>query len=573
MVMSRRRRALIGIALFLSSSGFVCRDDGAGDPVWAVWGGDIHNTHHAAGETAISPETVSGLRPLWQVETVGNVSAIPALSENRVYFPDWGVPNLGGSHLYTVDRADGRVISDKKITDYTGNLINSVGRSTPAIHGDLLIFGDLRNQPSSAFNIPGGHGAVLYAVSRTTGALVWKTTLDDHPLAITSMSPVVFGDMVYIGTSSHEEAASRLNYPCCTFRGAMLGLDVNTGAIRWKRYMIPTQADPQNGFAGAAVWGSAPAIDPARGVLYIATSNNYAFPADLEACVAAHRGDPEAQQELCYGPLDPPDNFAESVLALELGTGAIRWARKLHNYGAWTFACDPRLVPWLPPNPENCEDIDSLDYAFPQAPMLLTRASGAERELVAVGQKSGVFWAFDPDTGETVWTTAVGPGGVLGGMEFGAASDGRRIYTQITNFDHIEFPLVAGAYTGQRVRGGIWAALDVASGQILWQTPDPASFQPHTGDINHLTWGDNLGPGFFGTAMGPLTVANGVVFAGSMDREGHMYGFDAATGRIIWSFASGGSVMSAPSIADGVLYWGSGYSTGFNNNKLYAFGL
>jgi polyvinyl alcohol dehydrogenase (cytochrome) len=58
-----------------------------------------------------------------------------------------------------------------------------------------------------------------------------------------------------------------------------------------------------------------------------------------------------------------------------------------------------------------------------------------------------------------------------------------------------------------------------------------------------------------------------------MDREGHMYGFDAATGLVLWSFASGGSVNSAPAIHDGVLYWGSGYSNGFNNDKLFAFGL
>ena len=73
--------------------------------------------------------------------------------------------------------------------------------------------------------------------------------------------------------------------------------------------------------------------------------------------------------------------------------------------------------------------------------------------------------------------------------------------------------------------------------------------------------------------MGPITVANGVMYAGSMDPEGHMYAFNGATGEILWSFASGGSVMSAPSIVDGVLYWGSGYAIGFSNNKLYAFSL
>jgi len=53
-----------------------------------------------------------------------------------------------------------------------------------------------------------------------------------------------------------------------------------------------------------------------------------------------------------------------------------------------------------------------------------------------------------------------------------------------------------------------------------------------------------------------------------------MYGLDAKTGSIRWSFASGGSVFGGPSIVDGVVYWGSGYSRfGTGNNKLYAFDL
>jgi polyvinyl alcohol dehydrogenase (cytochrome) len=53
-----------------------------------------------------------------------------------------------------------------------------------------------------------------------------------------------------------------------------------------------------------------------------------------------------------------------------------------------------------------------------------------------------------------------------------------------------------------------------------------------------------------------------------------MYAMDARTGAILWSFASGGSVVDGPSISDGVVYWGSGYShipPGKPNNQLYAF--
>ncbi len=60
-----------------------------------------------------------------------------------------------------------------------------------------------------------------------------------------------------------------------------------------------------------------------------------------------------------------------------------------------------------------------------------------------------------------------------------------------------------------------------------------------------------------------------------------MYALNAATGTILWSFASGGSVTGGASIAGGSVYWGSGYcgtaclgsAPVTNNNKVYAFGL
>jgi polyvinyl alcohol dehydrogenase (cytochrome) len=55
-----------------------------------------------------------------------------------------------------------------------------------------------------------------------------------------------------------------------------------------------------------------------------------------------------------------------------------------------------------------------------------------------------------------------------------------------------------------------------------------------------------------------------------------MYALDTTTGNVLWSFASGGSVIDGPSIVDGVLYWGSGYRNippGIGNNKVFAFAL
>lgn len=79
--------------------------------------------------------------------------------------------------------------------------------------------------------------------------------------------------------------------------------------------------------------------------------------------------------------------------------------------------------------------------------------------------------------------------------------------------------------------------------------------------------------------LGPASVANGVVFAASMDpnpANQTMFALDARTGDVLWSFAAGSSVVAAPAIVGNSVYWGAGFSRfglGTPNNKLYAFTL
>jgi polyvinyl alcohol dehydrogenase (cytochrome) len=64
------------------------------------------------------------------------------------------------------------------------------------------------------------------------------------------------------------------------------------------------------------------------------------------------------------------------------------------------------------------------------------------------------------------------------------------------------------------------------------------------------------------------------VYAGSY--SGAMHALDAGTGAVLFTFASGGSVIDAPSIVNGTVYWGSGYrniAPGIGNNKVYALSI
>ncbi|HWY67745.1 MAG TPA: PQQ-binding-like beta-propeller repeat protein [Terriglobales bacterium] len=482
---------------------------------WQIAGQNLGNTWSQPAEHSISPATVRNLSPKWVFTTGGDVSATPTVDEDAVYFPDWG------GNLFAVKKESGRLIWSRKISDYDG-VDGAISRVSPAVDGNQVIIGDILS--SKAVH----NGANVIAVDRQTGTLRWITQVETHPAAIITGSPVIFDGVVYIGVSSNEETlATNPAYPCCSFRGSIVALDEKTGVILWKTFDMPDNGGRADQYSGGAVW-QPPAIDPKRGTLFIGTGNNYTVPADVIACQNAT---PTAN---CTA----PDDFFDTALALDLKTGQVKWSKKLQSFDTWTVAC----ITSSGPNP-NCPVPSSPDFDLGgSGPNLVGN-------IVGFGQKSGIFWALNADDGNIVWSTPVGPGASLGGIEWGTATDGKRIYVAIANSDHLPYTLVP---SGQQITWGAWSALDVATGKILWQTADPIA-----GSIDR----------------GSVSVANGVMYAGS--NSGQMYALDTTTGNVLWNFASGGTVIDGPSIVDGTLYWGSGYREilGTGNNKVYAFAL
>ena len=491
---------------------------------WPSAGQNLANTRHQATEQRIGPQTAGRLGVKWVFNTAGDVSATPAVDGQRVYFPDWA------GQLYAVDRRTGAQVWKSSIAAASG-VPGDKARATPVLAGDKVIVGTQG---------PFGGGGKLLAFHKDSGALLWSTQLEAHPATIVTQSATVHGSRLYVGLASQEEALAAAaiggGYPCCSFRGSMLSVDVDTGAIVWKTYMVPP------GYSGGAIWGSAPAVDPSRGLVYIATGNNYSIPPAVQACVAAASTD--EQIRACIA----ADNLFDAIVALRLSDGAVRWATRALPFDAWTVDCLPFLG-----DGTNCPQPAGPDYDFGQAPALFKARlpdSGKTRELVGAGQKSGQYWALDPDTGAVVWVTQTGPGGTAGGLQWGSAVDDRRIYTANANSNLKPWTLPSGAVTS----AGLWTGLDAATGAILWQTT----------------------PTMGGGASGPVTTANGVVFGCSLDPLGHMYALDASSGAVLWRFASGGSCLSGAAISRGELFWGSGYSNfgfGTPNHQLYAFEL
>jgi polyvinyl alcohol dehydrogenase (cytochrome) len=496
---------------------------------WSMAGQNIDDTHFQADEHQISPVNVGRLAPRWTLTAAGAISAVPTVDDGTVYVPDYG------GKLWAVSTGSGKVQWSQDISAYTG-VAGDLSRTSPAVYGDELILGDGWILSSGA---AGTSGARVFAVNRRTGKLVWSTQVDTDPNAQITGSPVIYDGVAYLGISSKGEGNQQ-----DSFRGAVIAVDAATGKLLWKTYTVPSNngggdSNAPGYYSGNAVWDATPVVDPRQGLLYVGTGNNYSVPAGV--CTTP-------RQTGCTSPA--ADDYVDSILALKLSDGTVAWADHTLSSDLWTL---PQPV--------------GPDFDFGAGPNLFTTTSpvtGRPERLLGIGQKSGVYWALDPATGKVVWQTEIGPADVVtnAGIEYGTATDGRRIYAAEADTAGLPYTLSgSGPDAGQTVTGGSWAALDPATGKILWQTPDPQ------GAVD----------------AGFVSVANGVVFAGSMVTTGNnMYALNAATGKILWSFASGGTVTGGAAIVDGSVYWGSGYcgtlclggtTPVLNNDKVYAFGL
>jgi polyvinyl alcohol dehydrogenase (cytochrome) len=511
---------------------------------WSMYGNNVCNTRATITDLSLNKQSVSRLAVKWSFKAAGDVSATPAVVGNELYVADWG------GMLNKLNAQTGKVTWSVSIASLLGITAPGAGpndtpaaitvRDTPIVTPTTVIFGVVGGL---ALGSPTNLGIVA-AVDRQTGALKWKTQVDSHVAAVITSSPIYNNGKVYIGVSSGEEIFAALPllagvpYTCCTFRGSVVALDAGTGAIDWKTPMIEDSAyflsdgKTPSGFAGAAVW-STPTVDRKRNSLYVTTGNQYATPPDTSTL--------------------PTGDHIESIISLDLTTGAYKWSQRMTLGDVYTIL---NLLEG---------DNGGPDYDFGASANLFHAAgSSVGHDVVGAGQKSGVYWAVDADTGNPLWHTTVGPGGHLGGIHWGTAVDAQRIYVGVNDQAGSPYALGGtGAQAGQLVTTGSWAALDPATGTIEWQVADPALTAPVNGT----------------SVNGPVSAANGILFGGSMDNSGTMFAFDGATGAVLWSFQSGGSVYSGPAIADGIVYWGSGLPNaarllfGSPGGTLYAFAV
>ncbi|MGC2618049.1 MAG: PQQ-binding-like beta-propeller repeat protein [Acidobacteriaceae bacterium] len=471
---------------------------------WSSWGNGVANlrfqTTSAAG---LSAADVPHLQLKWAfaVPDVTEARSQPAVIAGNLIF-------AGGTSVYALDARSG-------CTHW------KTGLAAPVRSG--VATGSPAGVPTAYVGDAGGN---VYAIEIATGKILWQIHADTHPAAIVTGTPLYDRERLYVPVASYEElAAANPQYVCCTFRGSILALDANTGKVLWKTWTVPADPSPHFtrkggknvGPSGAGIW-SAPTIDEEKGLLYVATGDNYS---------------------------DPPTDLSDAVLALSLDTGKIVWSKQFRSGDAFNMGCDD-------PDSKTCPDADGPDYDFGASPILDQMPNG--RRLLVLAQKSGTVYAVDPDAhGAPVWQAQLGKGGPLGGVEWGPATDGQQVYVTIS--DEGFLPSEKGMNLDPDKGGGMFA-LGLADGKQAWTAP------PGKCDARRP-----CSP----AEPGAVTVIPGAVFAGSLD--GYIRAYATGTGKLLWDYDTehsyqtvngvaghGGSLNAAgPVIVDGMVYVLSGY--------------
>ena len=502
--------------------------DPLAEPHWLGWGNEPANTRFQDAPAAgLAPGQVPRLKLKWAFGFPGDVSlnSQPSIAGGRVYV------GSQGAKVYSLSAATGCIhwwfatAAPVRSAVSVGRIETESGPRFAAFFGDSI--------------------AVVYAVDASTGALLWKTKVEDHLAARITGSPAFYHGRLYVPVASIEEgSAIQAKYECCRFRGSVVALDGATGKQIWKSYTIAEPARPtKNNTSGTQLWGpsgapiwTAPTIDTKRNVLYVTTGDNYS---------------------------DPPTATSDAFLAMDLDTGKIVWSRQTTSNDAYTVAC--RL-----PDTTNCPDSNGPDFDFGSSPILVTLPNG-RRALIA-GQKSGVVHAIDPDRdGQILWQTRIGKGGIHGGIQWGSAADQSTVYVALSDAGIITIPSTVATEANPQAGGGMFA-LSLEKGERIWSSPPPVC-----GERKRCSPAQSAA----------VSAIPGVAFSGSVD--GHLRAYSAKNGAIIWDYDTarefttvngvsgrGGSMDGpGPAIGGGMIFVNSGYAIwgGMPGNVLLAFSV
>ena len=330
----------------------------AADQEWSLIGGDLTNQRYSR-LALINKENVRTLGGAWISAPFDGDSqsrATPVVVNGVMYA-------TAGPWIYALDAKSGETVWKKRADERPlppGMSLMNPGAQAEALKTD-------RKLPSAS-GVGFGEGLVfagltggeVSAFDAATGAAVWTTQIgDDPPPKGQSVSgvPLYYNGRIFVGLANGDFG----------LRGRVVALDAKTGKKLWQFFTVPSpgefghetwQADNDAWkFGGGGVW-LVGCLDPELGLVYFSTGNP----------VPMTGGEIRGGNNL----------FTDSVVALEMQSGKLRWHYQLVHHDIW-------------------------DADMAVAPLLYEAqsATGPVKALAAI-RSDGYVFMFDRKTGKPI---------------------------------------------------------------------------------------------------------------------------------------------------------------------------
>jgi len=469
---------------------------------WLTYSGNYQSHRHSL-LTQINLGNVARLKPAWvyQIRNAREVETSPIVLDGVLYITE--KPNV-------VTALDGK--TGRPLWSYRRALPTDVPACCGPVNRGVAILDDLL--------FLGTYDAHLVALDLRTGKERWDVIVGDYKVSHTiTVAPLAVKDKVIVGIAGGDWG----------IRGFLDAYEAKTGKRSWRLWTVPGPGEPGHESwagdswktGGATTWVTG-SYDPELNLIYWGTGNPG----------PDYDGDVRAGDNL----------YSASLLAIDADSGKLRWHFQF--------------------TPHDVHDWDSN-----QVPVLMEGiVNGRARKLVLQANRNAFYYMLDRTTGEFLsgnpyvkqtWAsgldkrgrpivlpnTAPTPEGTLvypglgGGTNWYSPS-----YSPSTRLFYVpgqedygqHYYKVKGEYVPGSIfesggtrelpgveRYGAIKALEAETGKLRWE------FRLHTP-----------------SSAGVLSTAGGLVFVGTS--EGWFFALDAASGKPLWRFQTGGEIGANP---------------------------
>jgi outer membrane protein assembly factor BamB len=472
----------------------------------------------------VTPANVATLAQKWNV-TTPSVTGGPVFRDGRLYV------GTGDGMVRALDPTTGaeiwKIAVDGVITGRVGTLDDGG-----------VCYGTLNG--------------VVGCLNGADGTTRWTTDIREPLPGSIWSAPVASGNRLFVGVASYSDN------PCT--RGRLVALDLADGHELWRFYTVPDKVCQTDTAVECTVDGDCPKGGPCvKGVGGGVTATPAVEPTGMYVYMNTVG---------CY--TNPSIGESDSMFKIEAATGNVVWRNRVDPPEQFGTCIDPvdgntgvdcGVDADCPAGNTCMKKALYHDFGFLNGPLRIDVPDGVGgmKTLIVSGSKNGTLYAFDEPTGMIAWKNVVRDTPISPRLAGFGLFNGAIAYADGRIFAAL-YQLGGARSCSNDAHRNCQSDANCQNGGTC--VPEPKHLMAFDATTGESVWEDEIG-----RSWSHVTVANGVVYAGTQVADettdaSNYYAYDAGTGQRLATFPLAHSSTARAAVVGDTVYVGYGLSAG-----------